>query len=66
MLDGVASGRGWDLEYREGISLRKEKGDVHCFSSRRGGNVGYRGRQVNMLGDGMVREFPFHMFSFLN
>lgn len=24
------------------------------------------GRQVNMLGDGMVREFPFHMFSFLN
>lgn len=51
-----------DLGCREGISLGEQKGGICCFSLRKGGKVGYRGRQVNMLGDGMMREFTFHIF----
>lgn len=53
---------GRDLEGRAGISPRRVKGDFHCFGSRRGGKLGYRGRQVNLLGDGVMRAFPFRMF----
>ena len=28
--------------------------------------VEYRGREAKRLGDGMMREFPFHVFQFLN
>ena len=51
-----------DLGCREGISLRKQKRSICCFSLWQGGKVGYRGRQVNMLDDGLMREFPFHIF----
>lgn len=65
MLGRGACGREWHSECREGIGHRKEKRCFHHFSLMKGGQLSIE-EEAKRLGDGMMREFPFHVFQFLN